>query len=103
MELVDQIRKVAKKNVIYSSHAVDEMQAEDEIITADEITETIAKGEIIEDYPEDRRGHSCLMMAKTKKDRYIHVICAPKEDYLLIITAYIPSPDKWKNNFKTRK
>lgn len=31
----------------------------------------------------------------------LHVICSPKEEYLGIITAYVPTPDKWENNFKT--
>lgn len=26
-----------------------------------------------------------------------------KEDYLGIITVYVPTEDKWENNFKTRK
>jgi len=33
----------------------------------------------------------------------LHVICSPKEEYLGIITAYIPTLDKWENDFKTRR
>ena len=73
------------------------------MITKQEVRTVIFKGEIIEDYPEDVRGHSCLMFAFSKKGRPIHVMCAPKADYLGIITVYIPSPDKWEPDFKTRR
>ncbi|WP_433926253.1 DUF4258 domain-containing protein [Sorangium cellulosum] len=35
--------------------------------------------------------------------RPLHVVCAPKPDYLAIITAYIPHPDQWSADFKKRK
>jgi hypothetical protein len=72
------------------------------MITTDEVRETVLLGEIIEEYPEDQRGESCLVM-NTTQDRIIHVVCAPKADYLAIITAYLPSPDQWLSDFKTSK
>ena len=63
----------------------------------------IEHGEIIENYPEDARGHSCLMLGCGESNRLIHVVCAPKEDYLAIITAYIPDKSEWANDFKTRR
>jgi hypothetical protein len=59
-------------------------------------------GEIIEDYLDDARGHSCLMLAFVAK-RPLHVVCAPKDDYLVIITAYLPSDQEWGNNYRKRK
>ena len=35
--------------------------------------------------------------------RSIHVVCQPKHEYLAIITAYVPSPDEWESDLKTRK
>ena len=32
-----------------------------------------------------------------------YVVCAPKVDYLAIITAYIPSMEEWEGNYKKRK
>jgi hypothetical protein len=43
------------------------------------------------------------MFRKTKKGRAVHVVCAPKEEYLAIITAYIPSMDRWQDDFLTRR
>ena len=32
-----------------------------------------------------------------------HVVCSPKEDYLAVITAYLPSEDEWDSDLRTRK
>jgi len=103
MDFVDLIRQSAEKKIIFTLHALDEMNAEDEIITTDEVRSVIFNGEIIEDYPEDKRGHSCLMLGMPNNRRPVHVVCAPKEEYLAIITAYTPSLDKWETDFKTRR
>ena len=63
----------------------------------------ISGGEVIEDYPEDPRGHSCLLLGFSFEDRAIHVVCAPKLEYLAIITAYLPSPDEWDEDFRVRR
>ncbi|MDD3726104.1 MAG: DUF4258 domain-containing protein [Candidatus Ratteibacteria bacterium] len=84
------------KKLLFTRHALNQMLLQDRIISRDEIKEVIKSGEIIEDYPEDKRGHSCLIMGWTKEKRCIHVVCAPKEDYLAVITAYIPSGEEWE-------
>ncbi len=33
---------------------------------------------------------------------HIHVVCAPREDYLAIITAYLPEAEEWSDDFKKR-
>jgi len=35
-------------------------------------------------------------------DRPVHVVCTPKEDYLAIITAYLPDPEQWTSDFMRR-
>ena len=103
MNFTEIIKQSAGKKIIYSLHALDEMNAEDELITTDEVRSVVFNGEIIEDYPEDKRGHSCLMFGMPDNRRPVHVVCAPKEEYLAIITAYIPSLEKWETDFKTRR
>ena len=97
------VQQCAHKQVIYTLHAFDEMNAELELITTDDVRAIIFQGNIIEEYPEDKRGHSCLMCGKTTTGRVVHVVCAPKGDYLAIITAYVPSLEKWEADLKTRK
>ena len=48
----------------------------------------------------------CEELAKDgrgSRQRSIHVVCSPKEDYLAIITAYLPSRDEWRSDLRTRK
>jgi len=103
MDFLELIRQAARKRIIYTLHAVDEMNAEDEVISTQEARQVIFRGEIIEDYPEDKRGHSSLLFGVSKTKRPIHVLCAPKEEYLAVVTAYVPSLDKWESDFKTRR
>ena len=35
-------------------------------------------------------------------NRAIHVVCSPKDTYLAIITAYIPDPALWSDDFTKR-
>jgi hypothetical protein len=102
-EFLDEVRRAAGKRIIYTEHALNKMNAEEEVISSGEVRQVVFEGEIIEDYPEDVRGHSCLMLAFTEKGRSVHIVCAPKKDYLGIITAYVPTEEKWEADFRTRK
>ena len=44
-------------------------------IEAEEIEEAIHGGAIIEPYPDDPRGSSCLIFGLTSGNRPLHVIC----------------------------
>lgn len=73
-------------------------------IEVEEIEEAICNGTIIEPYPDDPRGASCLVLGFTRGDRPLHVICGRLEDdEILIITAYEPDPEEWEIDWKTRK
>jgi hypothetical protein len=50
------------------------------MIGASEVETTVMKGELIEDYPQDPRGHSCLLLGFCHGDRAVHVACSPKGD-----------------------
>ncbi len=86
--------RVTKGEYDLSSHAHDERQHEE--ITIDEIEKTLHEGDIIESYPNDPRGESCLIASKT-----LHVICGKREERLLIVTIYRPKLPVWID-YKTR-
>ena len=67
-----------------------------------EIKEALLNGEIIEDYPKDKRGHSCLVYGKSQVGKDIHVLCGTAYDILWIITVYEPDTSEWIN-LKTRR
>ncbi len=93
----------AKKRILFLPHAIKQMSRPDRMIAADEIRDAVSFGEVIEEYPEDQRGESYLIFHANKQNRVIHVVCAPKTEYLAIITAYLPASDQWSSDFKTRR
>lgn len=97
------IRAAAHKNILYLQHALSEMNSPEDLITPDEIRAVIFDGRIIEDYPDDVRGHSSLLLGYGLGNRPIHVVCSPKDDYLAIITVYLPDEFRWEADWRTRK
>lgn len=92
----------ASRKLLYLPHAVKQMSRPDRIVTADEVRNAVLNGKIIEAYPDDQRGASCLILHQGP-ERAIHVVCAPKSEYLAIITAYLPAPEQWSMDFKVRR
>jgi hypothetical protein len=73
-------------------------------IGLDELEHAILYGEIIEPYPDDPRGPSCLVFGYSHQKRPLHVLCGNLErEELLIITAYEPDRKEWEVDLKTRK
>lgn len=102
VSILNQVRTAAKKNLLFLPHTVRQMSHPDRMISTAEVRSVVSQGGIIEDYPEDVRGHSCLMLGFGENNRPVHVVCAPKQDYLAIITAYLPGPLQWTSDFKER-
>ena len=100
--MMQKIISSARKKILFLPHAIKQMSRPDRMISTDEIREAVFSGEIIEKYSEDQRGESCLIFY-ANKNRVIHVVCAPKTEYLAIITAYLPAPDQWSQDFKVRR
>lgn len=102
-DILEQVRRATTKRILFLPHALRQMNAPERMISTREIRAVVFHGVVIEDYPEDARGHSCLMLGRGDGGRPIHVVCAPKPDYLAIITAYLPSEEQWEPDWRTRK
>ena len=100
--MIEEIRRrVSDGRLEFSKHAVDQSIVRN--IEVKEIREAISDGEIIEDYPDDKYGPSCLVYGTTVLGRPIHVHCSyPARDYLKIITVYEPDAESWEG-FRVRK
>ena len=83
-----------------SSHAHRERQEEQ--ITISEIEQALLVGDIIEQYPDDPRGGSCLVAANVE-NKPIHVVCGKRDNRLLIVTVYRPKLPTWKSYKKRAK
>lgn len=97
------IKKTANKKILYLPHALRQMSRPERMISSEDVREVIKHGKIVEDYPNDPRGHSFLLLGFDNESRPIHVVCSPKEDYLAIITTYIPSLEEWREGYQERK
>ena len=58
--------------------------------------------ELIEDYPEDPRGYSHLVLGFTDADEPIHAVCGDHEGTVVIVTVYRPNPKLWQD-YRIRK
>jgi len=101
IDIVTRVGQSAAKRILFLPHAARQMAQPERMISTAEVRAVIANGEIIEDYLDDARGHSCLMLAFVA-ERPLHVVCAPKDDYLVIITAYLPNDQEWEENYRKR-
>ena len=86
--------KVSRGLFELSEHAVDASILRR--ISVQELREAVANGEIIEDYPDDKYGPSCLLLGFTRAHRPLHVQCSyPSRSLVKIITLYEPDPELW--------
>lgn len=99
---IEEIRQRIREGTYeFSIHAQQERLEDDLDVT--EIETAILIGEIIEVYPQDPRGPSCLV-AGYSGTRAVHIVLGwarPKsqsDKVLRVITVYIPRPPKWKDS-----
>jgi hypothetical protein len=103
MGMLEEIRrKVKQRQYEFSKHAVDQSIIRE--ISVVEMEEAISGGsELVEDYPEDKYGPTCLILGFTKTGRPLHMQCSyPSRPLIKIITLYEPDLDLWVD-FRIRK
>ena len=101
--LSEQIRTAAAKRVLFLPHAVRQMSRPERMISTRDVREVLFSGEAIEEYPDDPRGPSALLLGHGTDGRAIHVVASPKEEYAAVITAYVPDPMIWSEDMRTRR
>ena len=90
--------RVRQQQYRLTSHA--ERERESDRITKEEIEEAFLSGPasrcgVIESYPEDVRGRSCLVLGFGRGARPLHIVCGLGAEMLVIITVYRPDPEQW--------
>jgi hypothetical protein len=100
--IIDDLRhEIASGQFEFSQHSVDQSILRH--IRVQELREVIAVGEVIEDYPADKYGPSCLVFGLTRVRRPLHIQCSyPSRPLVKIITLYEPDPQHWVD-FKVRR
>ena len=85
--------KVRKEEYEISLHAEKERYTED--VSINDLESDIYNGDILEDYTDDPRGPSCLILGYSK-NRPIHIVCGHSSTkWIRVITVYIPKLPKW--------
>jgi hypothetical protein len=101
--ILDRVRSLGRRGRYrLSIHAERERDADHIQITELEEALFSDRIELIEDYPEDPRGHSHLVLGFTGAGQAIHAVCSVHEGTLVIITVYRPDRNLWQD-YRTRK
>jgi hypothetical protein len=90
---------VARREVRSSNHGYDEL-ADDGILVGD-VLSGLAAAVVVEDYPDDPRGSSVLVLQRGADGRPIHVvwaIAAGSSTPAVMVTAYRPDPTRWSSD-----
>ena len=102
MITIDKLRNICyDRNIVITKHA--NTRLKERGIELNDIKRGIDSGEIIKQYEDDKPFPSCLILGKTEKEQYIHIVVSIDGEFLYIITAYHPNIEEWESNFKTRK
>ncbi|KAB2835040.1 MAG: DUF4258 domain-containing protein [Candidatus Brocadia sp.] len=87
MDIADIRRAFVENKFRYTKHGTE--QRINRHITGEEIKQAILEGEILESYPTDKYGQSCLVYGKTDRGRPLHVQTAFLP-MISIVTVYEP-------------
>ena len=100
---IDDLRTLCndKDNVIVTQHTAYRFQQRK--INLNDVICSINKGKIIEQYSNDYPYPSCLVLGPGLQDEFLHTVCAVGDNKLWLITSYIPTHEKWTDDFKVRK
>jgi len=90
---------VERDEVVISGHARSRMFERN--ISTDELLDIVARGEVIEEYPDREPCPAALILGFINHTAY-HVVVAFCQNKLVIITAYLPEKENWVE-FRTRK
>jgi hypothetical protein len=73
-------------------------------ISGFEVEQTILFGDVVQNYESDKPYPSKLLL-KFVKERPIHVVVARNQENssCIIITCYLPDPEIWNEDFKTKR
>lgn len=103
MKLLSTLRaQLAAGEFEFTQHAL--RRVVERNIANSEIREAGAHAVIIEDYPSDKYGRSCLLFGMTIANRPLHIqVARQPEPRIKIITLYEPDPAEWVNLVERRK
>jgi len=93
---------VSNPKTLFRVHAVQRMF--ERHVSVKKVSDALQTGETFEDYSSEMPEPSRLILGFQGK-RPFHVVTSenPEANEITIITVYIPDPDKWNKDFKSRR
>lgn len=102
MMTIERLKALNKpENIAITEHA--RIRLYERMISIDGIVNGIHTGEIIKQYEDDKPLPSCLLLGFSVKSQHIHIVVSCDTDFIYLITAYFPDPDRWESDFKVRR
>jgi len=90
--------EIAAQSYEISLHADDERLADH--LTVSQLEYALSSCQIIEHYPGDPRGESCLVVGFTPEATPVHIVCGKnRSELLILVTVYIPTMPKWRDPY----
>lgn len=100
--LIEELRTLCNQRKFkWTAHVLSRLQERG--IFRTDVRNAILRGEIIEQYPTDYPHPSCLLLGPAVNGTALHVVCGVSIESVFIVTAYIPTTDKFEPDLKTRK
>ena len=103
LEALGFIKKcVRQKRIIWTNHV--NIRLKERFINRDNIINSIAEYEIIDEFPDDNFLPSYLIYTQ-KRNEILHLLVTVDflNELVTIVTSYKPSLSRWERDFKTRK
>jgi len=97
-------RLVSKGRVQISVHGYDELAADN--LSVRNVLSGVEKAELLEEYPLFAKGPCVLVLQRDQEDRPIHVVWGIAKGTTtpaVLVTAYRPDPEKWTEDYRSRK
>ncbi len=73
-KILEDVRRAYRKKVLFTSHVLEQMNLAESLISRLDVYDAIESDELVEDYPNDPRGRSCLIMGKTRNEQFIRSV-----------------------------
>jgi hypothetical protein len=102
LQLVQEL--IARGEIRISEHGYDELSADG--ISVRDLLFGVADAELVEDYPDYFKGPCVLVLQKDEAGNPLHVVWGIARNTTgsaVAVTAYRPLPDKWAEDFRTRR
>jgi hypothetical protein len=87
-------------SILFRAHAVQRMF--ERKISLGKVRAALGKCDVIEDYSSEMPEPSRLLMG-SQGLRPFHIVASETEAQTTVITVYLPAPDKWKQDARSRR